>query len=462
MNLKFDWSRRSFVAALGATLGGLFAPAESNAAGMFGKKPKPSMSSVDGDPIVPITSGLGSTGDIYAELGVTPLVNINGTVTVIGGSLMKPEVMELIRRGNEHFVLIDELEIAAGKFIAKLCKSPAGYTGLVTGGAAAAMVVGYAGMMTEDLEPRMHTVPDVADFPRNEVIIQKSHRYPFDHQIRQTGAKLIEVETREEMIAAINPKTVAIHFTNILSDKGQVSGPETVAIARAHNIYTFNDASADVPPKERLWEYPAVGFDMVTFSGGKDICGPQASGILIGREELIRYALLNMSPQEDRIGRCCKVGKETIFGLLKALELFVNQDYDATLKMYDQRAQVITDTVKKFGVTALPREFNPQALGNVTPNYRWQIDRTRLNITGPEVMQKLADTRPIGIGSMGAGASGMRGRNPDAPPEENHAPRHAHAGDPNSFGFAVWQLKDGEDKLIADRLAEIFSAAPKA
>jgi seryl-tRNA(Sec) selenium transferase len=462
MNFKFDWSRRSFVAALGATLGGLFAPVESNAAGAFGKKPKPSMPSVDGDPIVPITSGLGSTGDIYAELGVTPLVNINGTVTVIGGSLMKPEVMELIRRGNEHFVLIDELEIAAGKFIAKLCKSPAGYTGLVTGGAAAAMVVGYSGMMTEDLEPRMHTIPDVADFPRNEVIIQKSHRYAFDHQIRQTGAKLVEVETREQMIAAINPKTVAIHFTNILSDQGQVSGPETVAIARAHNIYTFNDASADVPPKERLWEYPAIGFDMVTFSGGKDICGPQASGILIGREELIRYALLNMSPQEDRIGRCCKVGKETIFGLLKALELFVNQDYDATLRMYDQRAQVITDTVKKFGITALPREFNPQALGNVTPSYKWQIDPSKLNITGPEVMQKLADTRPIGIGSMGAGASGMRGRNPDAPPEENHAAHHGHPSDPNSFGFAVWQLKDGEDKLIADRLAEIFSAAPKA
>jgi hypothetical protein len=103
MNLKFDWSRRSFVAALGATLSGRFAPAESNAAGLFAKKSKPSMLSVDGDAIVPITSGLGSTGDVYAELGVTPLVNIIGTVTVIGGSLMKP-VMELMRRGNEHFV----------------------------------------------------------------------------------------------------------------------------------------------------------------------------------------------------------------------------------------------------------------------------------------------------------------------------------------------------------------------
>ena len=462
MSLKLGWSRRSFLAALGVTSGSLLTGSELKAAGSLGKKQKASAALADGNPIVPITSGLGSTGDIYAELGVTPLVNINGTVTVIGGSVMKPEVMELIRRGNEHFVLIDELEVAAGKFIAKLCKSPAGYTGLVTGGAAAAMVVGYAGMMTEDLEPRMRDIPDVSKFPRNEVIIQKSHRYPFDHQIRQTGAKLVEVETREEMIAAINPKTVAIHFTNILSDKGKVSGAETVEIAKAHNIYTFNDAAADVPPKERLWEYPAMGFDMVTFSGGKDIRGPQASGVLIGKEELIRYALLNMSPQEDRIGRCCKVGKETIFGLLKALEMFVNEDLEAMLRLYDERAQVITDAVKKFGVTALPRQFNPQALGNVTPRYSWQIDPSRLKITGAEVMQKLADTRPLGIGSMGAGASGMRGRNPDAPAVDSHPENRRPPRDPNSFGFAVWQLKQGEEKRIADRLVEIFSTAPKA
>jgi L-seryl-tRNA(Ser) seleniumtransferase len=334
------------------------------------------------------------------------------------------------------------------------------------------MVVGYAGMMTEDLEPRIKACPDVTGFPRTEVIIQKSHRYAFDHQIRQTGAKLVEVETREEMIAAINPKTLAIHFTNILSERGKVSGPETVAIAKAHNIYTFNDASADVPPVSRLWEYPAIGFDMVTFSGGKDICGPQASGILIGKEELIHWSLLNMSPQEDRIGRCCKVGKETIFGLLKALEIFVNQDYDATVRMYDARAEVITDAVAKFGVTAQPREFNPEALGNVTPRYSWHIDPAKLKIAGPEVMQKLADTRPVGIGSMGAGASGMRGRDPDAPASGSpanqthdgarHVGRNGRPIDPNSFGFAVWQLKDGEDKVIADRLIEIFSTVPKA
>src|SRR6202035_5243943 len=184
---------------------------------------------------------------------------------------------------------------------------------------------------------------------------------------------------------------------------GKVSGPETVTIAKEHNIYSFNEFSADVPPVSRLWEYPAMGFDLLTVSGGKDIRGPQASGVLIGKEELIHWSLLNMSPQEDRIGRCCKVGKETIFGLLKALAIFVNQDSDAMPRAYDELSQIISEAVKKCGVTARPRQFNPQALGNVTPRCSWQIDPSRLNITGPEVMQKLADTRPMGIGSMGAG-----------------------------------------------------------
>jgi L-seryl-tRNA(Ser) seleniumtransferase len=369
--------------------------------------------------------------------------------------------MELMRQGNQHFVLINELEVAAGKYIEKLCKTPPGYTGLVTGGVAAGIVVGYAGMLTEDLEPRLSKVPDLTGFPKTEVIIQKAHRNPFDHQVRQTGCTLVEVETKDQMMNAINPKTLAMHYINIQSDKGQVSGPEMIEIARKANIYTFNDASADVPPKERLWEYPAQGWDFVAFSGGKDICGPQSTGVLIGKEKLIRWAQMNMSPQEDRVGRACKVGKEQIFALLKALELFVNQDYDAVLKSYDERAEVITKAVAKFGVTALPREFNPQALGNVTPRYSWQIDPSKVNITSSEVIKQLAETKPVGIGSLNADSLGMRGRNPDA---QSHMPepRHLHERDETKFGFAVWQLKDGEDKYIADRLVEIFSQAKKA
>jgi len=128
--------------------------------------------------------------------------------------------------------------------------------------------------------------------------------------------------------------------------------------------------------------------------------------------------------------------------------------------MYDERAQVITDAVKKFGVTALPRQFDPQALGNVTPRYSWQIP-AQISITGPEVMQKLADTRPLGIGSLGAGASGMHGRNPEVAAGDNFKENRRPPRDPHTFGFPVWQLKQGEDKIIANRLVEIFSAVQK-
>lgn len=461
MLLKSGWNRRSFLSALGALGGTLFTPAQMRAASK--KSGKMSENPVDGHQIVPITSGLGSTGDVYAELGVTPLINIVGTVTVIGGSVMKPEVMELMRQGNQHFVLINELEVAAGRYIEKLCKTPPGYTGLVTGGVAAGIVVGYAGMLTEDIQPRMEACPDLTGFPKTEVIIQKAHRNNFDHQVRQTGVKLVEVETKDQMVNAINDKTLAMHFINIQSNMGKVSGSEMIEIAKKANIYTFNDASADVPPKERLWEYPAQGWDFVAFSGGKDICGPQASGILIGKEKLIRWAQMNMSPQENRIGRSSKVGKETIFALLKALELFVNQDYDAVIKSYDNRAETISKAVAKFGVTPQPRQFEPQALGNVTPHYTWQIDPAKVNITATDVMKQLAETKPVGIGSLNADSGGMRGRWPEGtqPPQQEHR-RNRPQRDPHTFGFAMWQLKEGEDKIIADRLVEIFSAAPKA
>ncbi|HEX5413530.1 MAG TPA: aminotransferase class V-fold PLP-dependent enzyme [Terriglobia bacterium] len=483
INFKSKTSRRSFLSALAVTSGGLLAPSGTS----FGK----SRPSVDGRPVVPVKSGLGSTGDVWGELGVTPLVNINGTLTVIGGSVIPAEAMELYRQGNEHCVSINDLEVAAGKWMAKLCKWPAGYTGLVTSGAAAGIMVAYAGMMTEDLTPRIRQCPNVTGFPKTQVIIQKAHRNPFDHQIRQTGATLVEVETKEEMINAINPKTLAIHFLHINEDRGKVSGKEILEIAKAHNVYAFNDAAADVPPIERLWTMPQEGWDFVAFSGGKDIKGPQATGLLIGKEQLCRYALLNMSPNEDTIGRPCKVGKEEIFAFLKALELFVKQDYNKTIASYDRDAQLITRALKKYGVTELPRRFDPNGLGNVTPYYSWRIDPAKVKITAQEVMQQLAATRPLAIGASHSGAGGAEGHWPEGDTEHNvqegnlmwnpethsitaaptawlnggEAPGGEHRrrnADPNVFGFAVWQLKQGEAEIIADRLTEIFSQAPKS
>jgi L-seryl-tRNA(Ser) seleniumtransferase len=466
MNWKLG--RRSFLSSLFAAGVGMFGSNKLDAAGLSGAAANASRAGKgglknDGNAITTIASGLGST-DIYTELGVTPIINIEGTITILGNTLMKPEVMELMRMGNQHFVALDELEVAAGKFIARLCKSPAGYTGLVTTGSAASIMIGYAAMMTEDFESRLEAIPDLTGFPKTEVIMQKSDRYAFDHQIRQTGAKLVLVEGREEMIAAINPRTVGIHFCP-QAHRGSVSAAETVEIAKAHNVYSFCDCggSSDLPPKAHLWEYPAIGFDMVCFGGGKDVSGPAATGILIGKEDLIGWSLLNMSPQENRIGRPCKVGKEAILAVLKALELFVNQDEDAMLKVYDARARVITDALAKLEVAALPRTGSY----GESLRYTWQWDPAKFDLTTSKVLAELAATRPVAIGYIlppnFSGSQGMRGRpDPGGPPVARGGLRNTHDNAAqNTFGFNPWVLKEGEDQIVADRLVEIFSAAAR-
>ena len=215
---------------------------------------------------------------------------------------------------------------------------------------------------------------------------------------------------------------------------------------------------------------------MVTFSGGKQISGPQATGVLIGKENLIRWAQLNSSPQEDRIGRPCKVGKEQIVALLKALEIFVNRDEDAAAKICDARTRVISDALAKFGVTAAPGTYDAGSriivMGYCT--YTW--DPKKINLTGKQVMEALAATRPVAIGFIFPpgydpedSSHGLRGRpDPNWPvaldPNRYGGPSRPSSDpvNPNSLSLAVSVLKDGEDKIVADRLVEIFSAGRKA
>lgn len=438
--LKAGWSRRSFLSTLGATTATLFTPGKLRASTV-------AQGAVDGGAASGsgrlALTGLGSTGDIYGELGVTPVINAAGTYTSMGGSLMAPEVMEAMRLGNENFVDIDDLEVAAGKKMAELCRMPEGYTGLVTGGAAAALLVGYAAILTGDNKQYIQQIPDLTGMPKSEVIIQKSHRYPFDHQIRQTGVKLIEVETRDELIAAINPRTAAMHFLNCNNDAGQIKVDEFVKIAHQHNLPAYNDAAADTPPVSRLWEYTHMGYDLVTFSGGKDIRGPQAAGLLMGKQELIRCALLNMSPQEDTIGRASKVGKEEICGMLKALEMFVASDQDAILKGYHAQLDHIGNAVGQIpGVTA-QYEYNAQAIANVTPRLAISWDPTKVALTSRQVTQQLAATRPRSIMLSGDGG-----------------PRHSQQN-PTIF-VTAWMIQPGQENIIADRLSEVLKSGAKA
>ncbi len=246
-------------------------------------------------------SGFGQSGNPYEELGVTTVINCEGTMTMLGGSILRPELEAVMAQAGRHFVSMPELEVAAGKRIAEMLKLPDGYTALVTSGAAAAIQSGLAGILTGDNEAFIKQLPDLTGL-KSEVIIQKSHRNPFDHQLRTTGVKLIEIETRDQLRQAVGPRTAMMHFTNFANAAGQIKVDEWVKLAKEYKLPCMNDAAADTPPVSHLWDYTNMGYDLVTFSGGKAMRGPQCAGLLIGRKDLVAYALLNNSPARGHVG----------------------------------------------------------------------------------------------------------------------------------------------------------------
>src|SRR5207247_8123716 len=328
MAFNYNWNRRTFLGTLGALLGTLFSGRMAFA-----------LPSKARDKAAPL-SGFGCTGNVYEELGVTTVINGQGTMTVLGGSLMRPEVEAVMAMAGRHFVSIPDLEVAAGKRIVEMLKLPEGYGAIVTSGAAAAMQSGLAGILTGNNPKFIEQLPDLAGM-KSEVIIQKSHRNGFDHQLRATGVKLVEVESREDVKRAINSQTAMMHFSNFANAAGQIKVDEWVKLAHENQIPAFNDAAADTPPVSHLWDYANMGYDLIAFSGGKAIRGPQCAGLLIGKKELIANALLNNSPHEDTLGRGMKVGKEEIIGMVKALECYLNEDHAALDKAWWPRLEAV-------------------------------------------------------------------------------------------------------------------------
>src|ERR1700752_3839998 len=334
MRLSPKWNRRGFLGSIGIIAGAIIAPRKlfSSTHGSGGAGTR--------------VSGFGQTGNPYEELGVTAVINCEGTMTMLGGSLPHPELEAVMTMAGRHFVSIPELEVAAGKRIAEMLKLPDGYGALVTSGAAAAIQSGLAGILPRGNEKLIQQLPDLTGM-KSEVIIQKSHRNPFDHQLRSTGIKLIEVETHDELRQAINDRTAMMHFSNFANAAGQIKVDEWVKLAKQYNVPCMNDAAADTPPVSHLWDYTNMGYDLVTFSGGKAIRGPQCAGMLIGRKELVANALLNNSPHEDTIGRSQKVGKEEIVGMVKALELYLNEDHEALWKEWQGRLEYVSNQITR-------------------------------------------------------------------------------------------------------------------
>src|ERR1700732_5005047 len=340
--------------------------------------------------------GFGESGNVYEELGVTTVINGQGTMTVLGGSLMRPEVEAVMALAGRHFVSVPELEVAAGKRIAEMLKLPGGYGAIVTSGAAAAMQSGLAGILTGDNPKFIEQLPDLTGV-KSEVLVQKSHRNPFDHQLRSTGAKLVVIESRDDLKKAITPQTAMMHFSNFADTEEQIKVEEWVKLAHENQIPAFIDAAADTPPVSHLWDYANMGYDLIAFSGGKAIRGPQCAGLLVGKKDLVAYALLNNSPHEDTLGRSQKVGKEEIVGMGKGLEIYLNEDHDALAKEWQSRLERISGAITK--VPGVSTSFFTPDIANHVPTLQITWDAARISLTPKEASKLLRSSKPsIAIG----------------------------------------------------------------
>src|SRR6266478_2562204 len=325
--------------------------------------------------------------DYYQKLGVTPFINAAGTYTVLTASTMPDEVQAAVALAALRPVNLNELHDAAGQYLAKRLRCEAA---LITAGAAAALVVGTAACVTAGADPAILNIPTDMNGLRNEVIVQKSHRYGYDHAIRNCGVRFVEVETLEQYDQAFNERTVMTHFFN--AGEEHISREDWLRVAHKHGIPCFNDAAADVPPISNLWNYTQMGFDLVTFSGGKGLRGPQCTGLLLGRKDLIDAAQLNNSPSSNTIGRGMKVGKEEIIGLVAALDWFLAQDDAAMEAEYRKRAALVAERVQT--VPSVEARIFVPPVANHVPHLLITYDRNRIKLTATEVMQRMREGNP--------------------------------------------------------------------
>jgi len=375
--------------------------------------------------------------DYYEKLGVVPFINAAGTYTILTASTMPEEVQSAVALAARKPVHLMELHEAAGQYLAQ--KLHCGGA-LVTSGAAAGLTLGTAACITLGNKDAIVRIPTDMSELKNEVIVQKAHRYEYDHAMRNCGVKVVEVETMEQYGNAFNDKTVMTNFFNAVD--APISREDWIRVAHQHGVPCFNDAAADVPPISNLWNYTQMGFDLVAFSGGKGMRGPQCAGLLLGRKDLIEAARLNNSPNSNAVGRGLKVAKEEIVGMVAAVDWFLKQDDAAMETEFHKRAQRIADLVAKVP-TVQTKIFIPP-IANHVPHLVINYDSQRIRTTGLEVMQKLREGKPrIELNPATGGGPASAGL----------------PSSPDTIVVGVWMLQPGEDVIVGRRLREVLQAA---
>lgn len=377
----------------------------------------------------------------YEKLGVQPFINAAGTYTILSASTMPEEVQAAISVASKYPVQLEELLRASGEYLAKKLKCEGA---LVTAGAASALTLGTAACITRGNADAILNLPlDMAGL-KNEVVVQKAHRYDYDHALRNCGIRYVEVETLAEYEAAFNERTVMAHFFNA-AEGGEISREDWIRVAHQHGVPCFNDAAADVPPIANLWNYTQMGFDLVTFSGGKGIRGPQCTGLLLGKKDLIEAAMKNNSPNSNTVGRGMKVAKEEIVGLVAAVDWLLAQDEDAMQKEFEQRAERIAEQVKSL--PGVETRISVPPVANHVAHLLINFDPNQIKLTGKEVLAKMREGTPrIQLNPATGGGSASKGLESGV----------------NTIVVGVWMLQPGEDLVVGRRLREVLQEAARS
>ncbi|MFN7919285.1 MAG: aminotransferase class V-fold PLP-dependent enzyme [Bryobacteraceae bacterium] len=367
-----------------------------------------------------------TTPGIYAQLGIRPLINFQGTMTTIGASKMPEEVHAAMAEASRDYVFLEEVKDRVGERIAKLCGTEAG---MVSSGAAGAIAIGTYACLTGEDNAKVRQLPDLTGM-KSEVIIQKRHRNGYDHAVRSAGVKIIDIETREQLANAINSKTAMMYFLGGTSHDWEWETPisleQCLEVTKKAGVPVLIDAANMLPPWSNIHKVSATGVDLIAVSGGKHIRGPQSAGILAGRKDLIRAAWLNSSPHSDSQGRGMKVNREEMVGLWVALERYAKLDFDAIDKECERQASFLMDQFRKIGLTVEKLPFDRSRRVHRV-HVTW--DEAKLKLTAGEVEKQLRDGEPRIVVLRGKGG----------------------------LEFTVFMNDPGDEKIAARRMKEIFA-----
>ncbi len=376
----------------------------------------------------------------YAKLGVEEIINAAGTYTSLTAAIMPEKVQLAVARAAKSPVRLEDLQLAAGSYLAKRLHCEAA---LVSAGAASALTLGTAACVTlandkkgEHVPPR---IPQGMDSLKNEAIMQKGHRYGYDHALSNCGVRIVEVETLDEYRAAFTPKTVMTHFFNAATS-GTIGREDWIRISHAHNIPCMNDAAADMPPISNLWKYTQMGFDLVCFSGGKGIRGPQNAGLLLGKKDLIAAAAENNNPIDNVVGRGQKVAKEQIVGMVAAVDWLLSQTDEGMEREFRGRAKKIADYLSD--VPTLTAQIYVPEVANHVPTLLLHYDQEKVKIA------------PLEVADMCRHGSPSIELHPATGSPEPGLP-----SDANTIVVGVWMLQPGQDVIVAKRLRQILMEA---